>query len=264
MDSQTSTGLTKTSSKLTSKERRGNSRSTVNSRSRSQRKSKSQIRSRSRSALSRSKSRQSNLTKWSSKYSECPKTPSHQLTVDRYKQNWIKLNIKKDIKLTRGKYIIRKLNKLPGIYIIIVLKEDPSILYLLREFKDLYYNEHLEYPEAPMDDGMIGHSSIYTKSEFTIEWMKEEMARQYDLEASKESDPQKKRKLRRSARKTREQCLLYFAGQLYYDKELVVWTNHSGHFQTKDYIKHKVGLPLDKYARMSSNKIHTMIDQHYS
>ena len=51
---------------------------------------------------------------------------------------------------------------------------------------------------------------------------------------------------------------------LYYDKELVVWTNHSGHFQTKDHVKRKVGLSLDKFAPMSSKKIHTMIDQHYS
>ena len=196
---------------------------------------------------------------WSIKHSECPKTPSHQLTIDRHKSNWIKLNVTRDVKKKKNKYIINKLKKLPGIYIVIILKEDPSTLYLLREFKDLYYNGQIEYPEAPMDDGMIGHSSIYFDSEFKIEWMKEMTARQYDLDASKESDPKKKMKLRRSARKTREQCLLYFAGQLYYDKELVVWTNHSGHFQTKDYVKHKVGLPLDKFAAMSSKKINAFM-----
>ena len=35
-------------------------------------------------------------------------------------------------------------------------------------------------------------------------------------------------------------------------------------FQIKDNVKHKVGLPLDKYVPMSSKKIHTMIEQHYS
>ena len=222
---------------------------------------KSHSKSRSKS---RSKSLRSMSPTWSAKHSECPKTPLHQLTVDRHKSNWIKLNVTRDVKKKKNKYIINKLKKLPGIYMIIILKEDPSILYLLREFKDLYYNGEIEYPEAPMDDGRIGHSSVFTKSEFTIEWLKEETARKYDLDASKESDPIKKKKLRRTARRTREQCLLYFAGQLYYDKELVVWTNHSGHFQTKDYVKHKVGLPLDKYAPMSSKKIHTMIDQRYA
>jgi len=198
------------------------------------------------------------------KYSECPKAPSHQLNIDRHKSNWIKLNVTKDIKKKNNKYIIKKLKKLPGIYVVIILKQDPSILYLLREFKDLYYNGQIEYPEAPMEQGAIGHSSIYTNFEFYMEWMKEETARKYDLESIKESNPKKKQKLRTYARRIREQCLLYFAGQLYYDKELVVWTNHSGHFQTREYVKHKVGLPLDKFAPMSSKKINTMIDEHYS
>ena len=141
-----------------------------------------------------------------------------------------------------------------------------------REFKDLFYNAQIDYQGESTTatvgglswDDTIGHSSIYTKPEFTIEWLKEQTARKHDLDASKESDPTKKKKLSRSARRTREQCLLYFAGQLYYDKEIVVWTNHSGHFQTKDHVKRKVGLSLDKFAPMSSKKIHTMIDQHYS
>ena len=243
--------------------------------------------SRSKSLKGRSKSRSKSLKSlrkslkslskslipsWSAKYSECPKTPSHQLNVNRHTPKWIKLDVSKDVKKKKNKYLINKLKKLPGIYVMIILKEDPSTLYLLREFKDLFYGAQIDYQGVSTTttvgglswDDTIGHSSIYTKPEFTIEWLKEQTARKHDLDASKESNPTKKKELRRSARRTREQCLLYFAGQLYYDKELVVWTNHSGHFQTKEYVKRKVGLPLDKFAPMSSKKIHTMIEQHYS
>ena len=67
---------------------------------------------------------------------------------------------------------------------------------------------------------MIGHSSIYNADEFNMEWLKESFARENELLASKSKDKKTKRKHLRIARKTREQCLLYFAGQLFYDKEI--------------------------------------------
>ena len=233
----------------------------------------------SRSGFSRSRGSRSGLKKsihtlktktnpsktgeWNRRNSICPKAPSHQLTVNRTGQNWIKIKIK-DIKVKNNKFIIKKLNKLPGVYVMIILKENPNIIYLLREFTDLYFNNSIEYPEAPVDNGMIGHSSIYNDTEFSIEWMKEDAARKFELQASQIKNKKTKRKLLRSARKTREQCLLYFAGQLYYDKQIVVWTNHSGHFQPPENVKHKVGLPLEKFAPMSSPVIKKLIEQRYS
>jgi hypothetical protein len=233
----------------------------------------------SRSGFSRSRGSRSGLKKsihtlktktnpsktgeWNRRNSICPKAPSHQLTVNRTGQNWIKIKIK-DIKVKNNKFIIKKLNKLPGVYVMIILKENPNIIYLLREFTDLYFNNSIEYPEAPVDNGMIGHSSIYNDTEFSIEWMKEDAARKFELQASQIKNKKTKRKLLRSARKTREQCLLYFAGQLYYDKQIVVWTNHSGHFQPPENVKHKVGLPLEKFAPMSSPIIKKLIEQRYS
>ena len=113
---------------------------------------KSMSRQGSRKSMSRQNSRKSN--EWSSKNSVCPKTPSHQLNIDRNGSNWFKLT-KNDIKKKKNKYEIKRLNKLPGIYIIIILKEDPNTLYLLRELQ-IYFTETLDYPEAPVDDGMIG------------------------------------------------------------------------------------------------------------
>ena len=222
---------------------------------------KSMSRQGSRKSMSRQSSRKSN--EWSSKNSVCPKTPSHQLNIDRNGSNWFKLT-KNDIKKKKNKYEIKRLNKLPGIYIIIILKEDPNTLYLLREFTDLFYRNSLDYPEAPVDDGMIGHSSIYTDIEFNMEWMKELSARDLELQASKTSDKVKKKKLNNMAKRTREQCLLYFAGQMYYDKQIVVWTNHSGHFQPSENVKHKVGLPVDKFEPMGSPNIHKLIETRYS
>ena len=97
----------------------------------------------------------------------CPKTPIHQLTVNLEGDNWIKIS-NKDIIKKSGKYIIKKLNHLPGVYIVIILKEYPKTIYLLREFADLYFNQLIVYPEAPFDTGMIGHSSIYSNNEFKI------------------------------------------------------------------------------------------------
>ncbi len=222
---------------------------------------KSMSRQGSRKSMSRQGSRKSN--EWNSKNSVCPKTPSHQLTVNRDGSNWFKLT-KNDINKKKNKYEIKRLNKLPGIYIIIVLKENPDIMYLLREFSDLFYRNSLDYPEAPVDDGMIGHSSIYNDKEFQMEWMKEMTARDFELQASKTSDKVKKKMLNNKAKRTREQCLLYFAGQMYYDKQIVVWTNHSGHFQPSENVKHKVGLPVDKFEPMGSPNIHKLIEMRYS
>ena len=232
------------------------------SRSKSKSKSKTSL-SKSKTAPSRSKTTPSKINEWQKRNSLCPKTPIHQLTVNRHDDNWIKIT-SNDIIEKSGKFIIKKLNRLPGVYIVIILKEYPKTIYLLREFADLYYNQQIVYPEAPLDLGMIGHSSIYDIDEFKMEWLKESIARDNELLASKSTDKKTKRKHMRTAKKTREQCLLYFAGQLFYDKEIVVWNNHSGHFQPPENVKHKVGLPLEKFAPMSSPIIKKLIEQRYS
>ena len=266
MPTKTSTSKTKSRSNNRSISRSQRSKSKSMSRSKSKR---SLSRSKSKRSLSRSKSKRMSRSKsnlnWSTKNSICPKTPAHQLTINREGPNWFRLT-KNDIhkKKKTNKYEIKKLNKLAGIYIIIILKEDPNTLYLLREFTDLFYRNSLDYPEAPVDDGMIGHSSIYTDQEFQMEWLKEMTARGYELEASKTSDKIQKKLLNNRAKRIRQQCLLYFAGQLYYDKEIVVWTNHSGHFQPNENVKNKVGLPMDKFAPMGSPKIEQSIQSRYS
>ena len=189
--------------------------------------------------------------------------PIHQLTVNKEGDNWIKIT-NKDIVEKSGKFIIKKLNRSPGVYIVIILKEYPKTIFLLREFADLYFNQQIAYPEAPLDLGMIGHSSIYNADEFKMEWLKESVARENELLASKSKDKKTKRKHLRMARKTREQCLLYFAGQLFYDKQIVVWNNHSGHFQPDKKVKNKVGLPLEKFELMGSKNINRLIDERYS
>ena len=219
--------------------------------------------SKSKTAPSRSKTTPSKINEWQKRNSLCPKTPIHQLTVNRHDDNWIKIT-SNDIIEKSGKFIIKKLNRLPGVYIVIILKEYPKTIYLLREFADLYYNQQIVYPEAPLDLGMIGHSSIYDKDEFKMEWLKESIARDNELLASKSTDKKTKRKHMRTAKKTREQCLLYFAGQLFYDKEIVVWNNHSGHFQPDQKVKNKVGLPLEKFEPMGSKNINKLIDERYS
>ena len=220
------------------------------------------FKSRSRSS-SLSRSTPSKINEWYKRHSLCPKMPIHQLTVNRMGDNWIKIS-NKDIVEKSGKFIIKKLNRLPGVYIVIILKEYPKTIFLLREFADLYFNQQIAYPEAPLDLGMIGHSSIYSDNEFKIEWLKESVARENELLASKSKDKKTKKKHLRIARKTREQCLLYFAGHLFYDKEIVVWNNHSGHFQPDKKVKNKVGLPLEKFEPMGSKNINRLIDERYS
>ena len=238
------------------------------SRSKSKSKSKSKTslsksKSKSKTAPSRSKTTPSKINEWQKRNSLCPKTPIHQLTVNRHDDNWIKIT-SNDIIEKSGKFIIKQLNRLPGVYIVIILKEYPKTIYLLREFGDLYYNQQIAYPEAPLDLGMIGHSSIYDIDEFKIEWLKESIARDNELLASKSKDKKTKKKHMRTSKKTREQCLLYFAGQLFYDKEIVVWNNHSGHFQPAIKVKNKVGLPLEKFEPMGSKNINKLIDERYS
>ena len=77
------------------------SRTKSKARSNSLKSLRKSLKSRSKSLKSRSKSLSRSLRSmsptWSSKYSECPKTPLHQLTVDRHKSNWIKLNVTRDV-----------------------------------------------------------------------------------------------------------------------------------------------------------------------
>ena len=148
----------------------------------------------------------------------------------------------------------------------IVLKENPEIIYLLKEFDDFFYNRQTRYPRDVYNEdmGMIGHSSIYTDDEMEMEWTKENTARLLESEASSEKNKKKKKKLLKKAKRIRNQCLLVYAGQLYYDTNtgIVMWTNHSGHFQAKAENRYLVNLPDNLFIPMSSKKIQERLEEH--
>jgi len=199
---------------------------------------------------------------WTSENSECPKTPSHQLHISKKSSHWVKVDVKNEIYKDDDSYIIDNKSIGTGLYIMIVLKQDPDTLYLLKEFDDLFSFRQIEYPEAPLDRGMIGHSSIFTEREFSMEWEKEKMAREFEQEASLLEDKKRKANLFKKAEQARNQCLIYYAGQLYYDRGIVLWTNHSGHFQPKEEHMDKVGLPKELFVPMGSKKINEIIRRH--
>ena len=69
-----------------------------------------------------------------------------------------------------------------------------------------------------------------------MEWEKEKMAREFEQEASLLDDKKKKESLFKKAKQARNQCLIYYAGQLYYDRGIVLWTNHRDIFSQKKNI----------------------------
>ena len=112
--------------------------------------------------------------------------------------------------------------------------------------------------------GMIGHSSIYTSEEMEMEWTKENTARTLESEASLEKNKKKKKKMLKKAKRIRNQCLLVYAGQLYYDVNtgIVLWTNHSGHFAPKVENRYLVNLPDNLFIPMGSQRIREKLEEH--
>ena len=202
-------------------------------------------------------------SEWTKDSPECPKTPYHQPTIDREGENWIKLDLTKDVVQEDDRYILANEGITTGIYIMIVLKTDPDTLYVLKEYDDLSMMAYNEY-DIPDDAEWptYGHSSIYSNDEYQLEWLKETSAREYDKEAELEENATKKKKLFKKAEQARSQCLLYYAGIMYYDREIVLWTNHSGHFMPKAENMEKVGLPEELFVPMGSKEIDETIREH--
>ena len=258
------------SSKRSSRKSRSKSSQKSRSSQRSSQKSRSSHRSSRKSRSSQRSSRKSRSSKQSSTIKEniyeCPKTPSHQVGIDRDSEHWLKVNTGKDLSIKKGNHYIKTPGISTGLYVMIVLKENPEILYLLKEFDDFFYNRPHRYPDDVFNEdmGMIGHSSIYTSEEMEMEWTKENTARTLESEASSEKNKKKKKKLLKKAKRVRDQCLLVYAGQLYYDTNtgIVMWTNHSGHFQAKAENRYLVNLPDNLFIPMSSKKIQERLEEH--
>ena len=202
-------------------------------------------------------------SEWTKDSPECPKTPYHQPTIDREGENWIKLDLTKDVVQEDDRYILANEGITTGIYIMIVLKTNPDTLYVLKEYDDLSMMAYNEY-DIPDDAEWptYGHSSIYSNDEYQLEWLKETSAREYDKEAELEENATKKKKLFKKAEQARSQCLLYYAGIMYYDRGIVLWTNHSGHFMPKAENMEKVGLPEELFVPMGSKEIDETIREH--
>ena len=49
---------------------------------------------------------------------------------------------------------------------------------------------------------------------------------------------------------------------MYYDRGIVLWTNHSGHFMPKEENMEKVGLPKELFVPMGSREIDDTIREH--
>ena len=66
------------------------------------------------------------------------------------------------------------------------------------------------------------------------------------------------------AKRIRNQCLLVYAGQLYYDVNtgIVLWTNHSGHFAPKVENRYLVNLPDNLFIPMGSQRIREKLEEH--
>jgi hypothetical protein len=200
---------------------------------------------------------------WENSDAECPKIPFHQPSLDKDGKDWITVDLKKDILRMGSKYIIDDERVGTGIYIMVVMKEDPRTLHLLKEYNDLSMLQYQEYV-LPKDAEWptYGHSSIYTKQEYDMEWLKEMEARKLEKETETEQDKDSKEKLYKKAHRIRKQCLLMFAGTLYYDRGIVLWTNHSGHFQSKGENSPKVGLPNELFVPMGSREIEDRLREH--
>jgi hypothetical protein len=262
------------SSKRSSQKSRSSRKSRSSGKSRSYQRSSGKSRSSQRSSRKSRSSQRSSIKSRSLKQSstikeniyECPKTPSHQVGIDRNSEHWLKVNTLTDLIMKKGNHYIKTPGISTGLYVMIVLKENPEIIYLLKEFDDFFYNRPHRYPVDVFDDdmGMIGHSSVYTSEEMEMEWTKENTARMLESEASAEKNKKKKKKLLKQAKRIRGQCLLMYAGQLYYDTNtgIVLWSNHSGHFQAKAENRYLVNLPDNLFIAMSSKKIQEKLEEH--
>ena len=244
-------------------EKQSSKRKSKRSKSRPLKKSRSLKRSRS---SRKSRSQKSGSSQVKEHIYECPKTPSHQVGIDRNSEHWLKVNTLKDLSMEKGNYYIKTPGISTGLYVMIVLKENPEIIFLLKEFDDLFYNRPHRYPHDVYNEdmGRIGHSSIYTSNEMEMEWTKENTARTLESQASSEKNIEERKKLLRHAKQARSQCLLIYAGQLYYDTNtgIVLWTNHSGHFAPKIENKYLVNLPDNLFIPMSSKKIQERLEEH--
>ena len=196
--------------------------------------------------------------------SECPKVQFHQAMIDKEGPHWIKVNLKREIiEEDDDVFTIDNERVDTGIYIMVVLKEDPNTLYLLKEYSDLQMLNFMDYPISQDSEWpTYGHSSIFRKKEYSIEWMKETVAREFEKEASMIQDKKKQESLFKKAKQARGQCLLLYAGKLYYDKEILLWTNHSGHFQPKEENMKNVGLPQKLFKPMGSTDIDEILKTH--
>lgn len=200
---------------------------------------------------------------WLTSDPECPKVAFHQPTIDRAGKDWIRINLTKGILKMGPKYILDDERVDTGRYIMIVMKQEPEILYLLKEFNDLSMTEYQDY-EIPDDREWptYGHSSIYSDKEYEMEWTKESRAREFEKETEGVTAKESKEKSYKRARRIRNQCLLMYAGILYYDRGIVLWTNHSGHFMPKEENKEKVGLPIELFVPTGSNEIEERLEEH--
>ena len=232
---------------------------------RSSRKS-SQRSSSKRSSRKSSQRSSSKISSIKQHLNECPKTPFHQPTIERNSSSWLKINSKKDLIKKKENFFIKNRNISTGIYLLIILKENPDIIFLLKEYNDLSMNDYQEY-ELPQDAEWptYGHSSIYSNNEYRIEWMKETTARDLESKAKKEKNKKKKHNLLKNANYARSQCFLVYAGQLYYDKKqgIIMWTNHSGHFQPKSENRYLVGFPDSLFVPAGSKKIDEKLEEYF-
>ena len=233
---------------------------------RSSLKRSSQRSSSKRSSSKRSSQRSSQRSSIKQHINECPKTPFHQPTIERNSSLWLKINSKKDLIKKKENFFIKNKNISTGIYLLIILKENPDIIFLLKEYNDLSMNDYQEY-ELPQDAEWptYGHSSIYSNEEYKIEWMKETTARDFESKAKKEKNKKKKHTLLKKANHARSQCFLVYAGQLYYDKKqgIIMWTNHSGHFQPKSENRYLVGFPDNLFVPAGSKKIDERLEEYF-
>ena len=201
--------------------------------------------SRRRSSRSRSSRSRSRKKKWSSKDSICPKGKDHnQIPLSREGRDarWKKVSIMDLIVNTT------KLNIDTGVYDFVIFKPDEGYIYLLKRYNHLEERGDVIYPEMTKEGiiPFIGHSSIFSEKEYDLEWKKEEIARDFSIQAEKAKGKEKKRLLKLEKR-AREQCLIYYAGSIYYDEGIVLWTNKSGHFQPNIKNSRKVGLPIGAF-----------------
>ena len=215
----------------------------------------------------RSSRRSSQSSVFNKNIYECPKTPFHQPTIKKDTDFWFKVNSLKDMKQNKDGFFFKNKNITTGIYLMIILKENPAIIFLLKEYDDLSMNEFKEYPEFEESEWPIyGHSSIYTNEEYKSEWMKETIARDFELKSKKEKNKKKKKDFLKNAEQARSQCFLIYAGKIYYDKKkgIIFWTNHSGHFQPKSENRYLVNLPDNLFISAGSKKIDEKLEKYFS